>query len=272
MHNKDVIKENVDKCLGCIKKPCMEACPLHNDTTGFINLMKEEKYKEAYEILCKTTILSPICGRICPHTKQCEGSCIGRYKNNAVEIGKLEAYIGDLAIKNNWAIPKFTEIKNGRKVAVIGGGPAGLTCAAFLTQNGFDVTIYEKHSSLGGIIEHGIPEFRLDRTITKNTINKILDLGINVKYNKELGKDFYLKDIENNYDAIVLSFGKNISSKMGIEGEEKEGVFGGNELLEYKNFPDFTGKNVAVIGRWKCCNGYIKNNKKIRRKKCNSNL
>ena len=161
----------------------------------------------------------------------------------------------------------FTDVKNGKKVAVIGGGPAGLTCSAFLARNGFDVTIYEKHSSVGGVIEHGIPEFRLERKIIDNTINKILDLGINVEYTKELGIDFTLKDIEDKYDADFLSFGKNISSKMGIEGEDKKEVLGGNELLEYKNYPDFNGKNVAVIGRWKCCNGYIKNYKTLRCKK-----
>ena len=257
MQNMGEIKVNLDKCLGCIKKPCREGCPLNNDTTGFISLMKEEKYKEAYELLCETTVLSPICGRVCPHTKQCEGSCIGRYKNNTVNIGALEAYLGDLAIKNNWDISNYTDTKNGKKVAIVGGGPAGLTCGAFLVRNGFDVTIYEKHSSLGGIIEHGIPEFRLDKQTIEKTIDKIIKLGIKVECNKELGKDFKLKDLEDEFDAIFLSFGKNISSKMGIEGEDKPQVLGGNELLEYQNFPDFKGKNVAVIGGRKCCNGYI---------------
>lgn len=128
------------------------------------------------------------------------------------------------------------------------GGPAGLTCSAFLARYGFDVTIYEKHSSLGGVIEHGIPEFRLQREILEHTINKILKLGINVEYNKELGKDFTIQDLENKYDAIFLSFGKNVSSKMQIEGEEKQGVYGGNELLEYKCFPNFENKKVAIIG------------------------
>lgn len=109
----------------------------------------------------------------------------------------------------------------------------------------------------GGVIEHGIPEFRLDRKILEDTIKKILDLGISVQYNKELGKNITLSELEKEYDAIFLSFGKNISSKMGVEGEEKDGVFGGNELLEYKKYPDFKNKKVAVIGGRKCCNGYL---------------
>lgn len=242
------IKKLLSNCESCVTKPCQVGCPLLNDTTGFMKLMKQERYKEAYELLCETTVLSPICGRICPHTKQCQGNCVKGVSFETVEIGKLEAFIGDLAIKNNWDIPKFTNNKNGKKVAIIGGGPAGLTCSAFLAKNGFEVTIYEKHKSLGGVIEHGIPEFRLKREILESTINKILDLGINVEYNKELGKDFTLEELESKYDAIFLSFGKNISSKMGVEGEEIDGVFGGNELLEYKAYPSFKGKNVAVIG------------------------
>lgn len=242
------INDILKNCETCKIKPCQVGCPLLNDTTGFIKLMKEEKYKEAYDLLCKTTVLQPICGRICPHTKQCQGSCVKRISFSAVEIGKLETFIGDMAIKNNWPISKFTDNKNGKKVAVVGGGPSGLTCSAFLARSGFDVTIYEKHSALGGVIEHGIPEFRLDRDILESTINKIIDLGINVKYNQTLGKDFSLEDLEKEYDAIFLSFGKNVSSKLGVEGEDKQKVLGGNELLENKNYPDFKDKNVAIIG------------------------
>ena len=242
------IKELINECYGCINKPCQSGCPLNNDTTGFIKLMKEEKYKEAYELLCQTTVMQPICGRICPHTKQCQGNCIRRFKFDAVEIGNLEAYVGDLAIKNGWKIPKNTNKKQNKKVAVVGGGPSGLTCAAFLAKEGYDVTIFEKSKKLGGIIEHGIPEFRLDRKKLEDTINKILELGIKVETEKELGKNLNLKDLENDFDAIFLGFGANISSKMNIEGEEKQGVYGGNELLENKNFPDLNGKKVAIIG------------------------
>ena len=244
MLNKDIVKD----CLSCKVKPCQKGCPLSNDITGFIQLVKEEKYKEAYELSCETTVLQPICGRICPHAKQCQGSCVRRIKFTPIEIGKVEAFLGDMAIKNNWEIPKFTDVKNGKKVAVVGGGPAGLTCSAFLARNGFEVTIYEKHEALGGVIEHGIPDFRLDRGVLENTVKKILDLGINVEYNKELGKDFSIEDLENEYDAIFLSFGKNNSSKMGIEGEDKNEVLGGNELLENKQYPEFKGKKVAIIG------------------------
>ena len=142
------INELINECYGCVNKPCQSGCPLSNDTTGFIKLMKEEKYKEAYELLCQTTVMQPICGRICPHTKQCQGSCIRRFKFDAVEIGKLEAYVGDLAIKNGWKIPKNTDKKQDKKVAVVGGGPAGLTCAAFLAKEGYDVTIFEKSKKI----------------------------------------------------------------------------------------------------------------------------
>ncbi len=245
--NQEIL-EKANYCASCIKKPCRVGCPLNNDITGFIKLMKEEKYKEAYELLTETTVLSAVCGKICPHQKQCQGSCVKRIAFTPVEIGELESFIGDLSVENGWKITDKKIEKINKKVAVIGGGPAGLTCAAFLAKNGVDVTIYEKHDYLGGILEHGIPDFRLDKNLLKNVIDKILDLGVEVKLNQELGKDFEIEQIEKEYDAIFLGIGANISSKMRIEGEELEGVYGGNELLENKMHPDYHGKTVVVSG------------------------
>ena len=247
MTNKEIL-EKANYCASCIKKPCRQGCPLNNDITGFIKLIKEEKYKEAYQLLTETTVLSAICGKICPHEKQCKGSCVKRIAFTPVEIGDLESFIGDMAIENGWNITEEKIIKGNKKVAVVGGGPSGLTCAAFLAKNGVNVTIYEKHNYLGGILQHGIPEFRLDKKLVNEVIQKILDLGIETKLNQELGKDFSIQELEKKYDAIFLGFGANISSKMRIEGEELQGVYGGNELLENGNHPDYVGKTVVVSG------------------------
>ena len=242
------IKEKADYCLNCKIKPCSQkGCPLGNNIPEFIKLVKEEKYQEAYNILNETTVLQAICGRICPHKKQCQGSCVRRIKSEPVSIGDIEAFIGDKAIENNYKL--FDNIENNKKrVAIIGGGPSGLTCAAFLAKQGAQVTIYERYNYLGGLLVYGIPEFRLPKDIVKNTIQKILDLGIQVEYNKELGKNLKLEELENEYDAIFLSFGANKSVKMGVEGEDLNGVYGGNELLEYSAHPNYIGKTIAVIG------------------------
>lgn len=248
MDEKIIAKAKANYCESCVIKPCQAGCPLHNDTTGFIKLIKEEKFKEAYELLCKTTVLQSICGRICPHEKQCQGSCVKGVSMLPVRIGEMEAFLGDLAIKEGWQIPKNNTKNKDKKIAIIGAGPSGLTCAAFLAKDGYDVTIFEKYNHLGGILYHGIPEFRLDKNLLKDAINKIIELGVNVKTNCELEKDIFLKDLEKEYDTIYLSFGANVSSKMGIEGEDLKGVYGGNELLEKNLHPDYKGKNVAVIG------------------------
>ncbi len=242
------IKEKADYCLNCKIKPCSQkGCPLGNNIPEFIKLVKEEKYQEAYNILNETTVLQAICGRICPHKKQCQGSCVRGIKSEPVSIGDIEAFIGDKAIENNYKL--FDNIENNKKrVAIIGGGPSGLTCAAFLAKQGAQVTIYERYNYLGGLLVYGIPEFRLPKDIVKNTIQKILDLGIQVEYNKELGKNLKLEELENEYDAIFLSFGANKSVKMGVEGEDLNGVYGGNELLEYNAHPNYIGKTIAVIG------------------------
>ena len=252
----DEILEKANYCLNCKVKPCSKkGCPLENDIPKFISQVKEGNYLEAYKTLSKTTVLPGICGRICPHEKQCQGSCVRGIKQEPVQIGDIEAFVFDKAMeqKNSLYDIYKTEIErnknnNNKKVAVIGGGPSGLTCAAFLAKNGIDVTIYERYNYLGGLLVYGIPDFRLPKEKVKQTVDEILNLGIKVKYNMELGKDFKLDDIIDEYDAIFLGIGANKSTKMGVEGEDLPGVYGGNELLEYKSHPDYEGKTVAVIG------------------------
>lgn len=248
------IREKSEYCLNCKAKPCsIKGCPLGNQIPQFIEQIKQENYKEAYEILAKTSVLQGVCGRICPHQKQCQGSCVRGIKGEPVSIGELEAFVFDTMLEEDESLlncykEEMEKNKTNKKVAVIGGGPAGLTASSFLAKSGAKVTIYEKYDYLGGLLMHGIPEFRLPKEIVKKTVDKILHLGIEVKYNHELGKNLSLKELESQYDAIFLSIGANKSSKMGVEGEELEGVIGGNELLEYNLHPNYDGKTVAVIG------------------------
>ena len=234
------------KCMNCVTKPCQIGCPLNIDIPEFIKNFRNGNYEEAFKVLCKSTVLPSVCGRICPVDKQCQGSCAKKVSYDPVEIGKIESYIGDLALKNEWSLPKKTK-KNG-KVAVIGSGPSGLTCAVFLAENGYQVTIYEKHDYLGGLLYHGIPKFRLDRELVQKMIKQILDLGINVKTNVSLGKDISLEELEKEYDAVFLGLGANLSKMMGLKGETLRGVYGANELLENLVHPDYSDKSVAVIG------------------------
>ena len=248
---EEKIEEKSNYCLNCPVKPCSnKGCPLGNNIPGFIKAVKEEDYKKAHEILSETTVLQAVCGRICPHTKQCEGSCVRGIKSEPVSIGELEAFVGDMSIKEDYKIvsPNHNSNNKDKKIAIVGGGPAGLTAAAFLLKNGFTVTLYEKYDYLGGLLIHGIPEFRLPKEIVKQTVQKILDLGLEVKYNQELGKNLSLEQLEKEYDAIFLAFGANITSKMGTEGEELKGVYGGNQLLEHQNHPNYKDKKVAIIG------------------------
>ena len=243
-------KEKVDYCLGCINKNCKEGCPLSNDITQSIKYAKYGDLELAYKEFSKTSFLSSICGRICPHTKQCQGKCVRGIKGEAVDIGYIESVVGDYGLDNN--IP-FESVEDkeiiSKKVAVIGSGPCGITCAAKLKQLGVEIVdIYDKKSYLGGLLIHGIPEFRLPKKIVEKTYEKIIDLGINVHMNTELGRDISLDELREQYDAVFIAIGSNISTFMGIEGETLKGVYGGNELLEFKDFPDFSGKTVMVNG------------------------
>ena len=244
--NNRKIASLANNCVSCVTKPCQIGCPLNNDITSFIKEIKNKDYQEAFKILSKTTVMMPICGRICPHQKQCEGACVKGVSHKSVSIGSLESFIGDMWLKKHWPIPVLEE--TNKKVAVIGAGPAGLTCAAFLRRNGIGVTIYEKHDYLGGLLIHGIPDFRLPRTVVKNVTTSIINLGIEVKYNQILGKNISLNELLKKYDAIFLGVGANISNKLDIPGENLPNVYGANELLENRPKINYKNKTFVIIG------------------------
>lgn len=234
------IEELASYCLNCKTKPCTKGCPLGNNIPDVINFVKQEKYIEAYKELSKTTIMPSICGRICPHSKQCQGKCTRGIKGEPVQIGKIETFIGDFALKNNI---KYEKRDNYDKysVAIIGAGPAGLTAATFLAREGINVTIYEKENYLGGLLVHGIPEFRLNKNIVKSVIQNILDLGVKIE-NKLFNPNI------NNYNAVLLSTGANEPIKLNVEGEDLEYVYQANTLLKENNHPKYIGKTVIIIG------------------------
>lgn len=259
-----LILNEVNRCFNCVNKPCMKACPLNNDIPQIISLVKSEKYEEAYEILTQTTVFPSVAPLVCPHEKQCKSNCTAKFKGDAIDIGCIENFLGRLAIENGWRFSTISDDLIGMKIAVVGGGPAGLTASAFLARNGAEVTIFEKQEKLGGLFRYGIPEFRLDKTLLDQAIDKILEIDIQVNFGdifgvaykraisveccKELGKNLFLDDLKENFDAIFLAFGSNVSKPMSIMGEDLNGVFGGNELLESGIHPDYSDKVVFVSG------------------------
>ena len=242
------IKKMINYCLNCPLKPCQKRCPLENDIPSVIKLAKEGNFLKAFRVLNETTVLASICGRICPSLKYCEGNCIRRLEGESVKIHNIEAYIGDKFLKKKYAL--FSDVKdfNGKKVAIVGSGPSGLSCAAYLRRLGYAVTIFEKHDYLGGLIIHGIPEFRLDRKICDLTFKKIIDLGIEVNYGFELGRNLFLRNLRKEYDAVFLGIGANVSKFPNIKGKNLENVYGVNNFLESFKKLDFYGKSVVIVG------------------------
>ena len=195
-YNIEDIKKQAEYCLNCKNKPCQTGCPLQNNIPDFIKYIKEENYEEAFKTLSETTIFEPICGRICPQKSQCEGSCVRGIKGDSVHIGELETVVGDHMLE--YIDLQVTEADDdSKKVAIIGSGPSGLACAYYLSTRGFKVDIYEKHDKLGGLLRHGIPEFRLEKEILDKWLEKyILNENVTAYTNIELGKGINISELK----------------------------------------------------------------------------
>jgi glutamate synthase (NADPH/NADH) small chain len=247
----DNVKECANYCLNCKTKPCsIKGCPIQTNIPEFITEIKNENYLKAYEILQENNICSYICSIVCPQEEQCEGSCVRGIKSLPTNIGKLEKFVNEYAIKNNYEYKINKKDLNGKKVAIIGSGPAGLETAVELLKNGFEVDVYEKDSIPGGILVYGIPDFRLSKDIVENVVNKIKKLGANFITNKELGKDFSLEEISKKYDIVFLGIGAQKSSVYKLSDKELKSVYKSDVFLRAyseKKFIEDLG-TVVVIG------------------------
>lgn len=236
--------EKANKCYGCANAKCSEACPLNMPIPKIIKLFKEEKLEEAYLEILNNSYFGSVCGRVCMGEQQCKNSCIRKLKSEPVEFNEIEKYIFNWGVENveeNFA-PVTLE-----KVAVIGGGPAGLTVAIELRKKGYDVTIFEKEKSLGGILRFGIPEYRLPKKVVDKVVLNIVKHEIKVETSQTFGKDFTIKDLETQgFKAIFLGIGNYLPKKLKIKGVTLNGVYGANEFL--RNIEEINFKNVVVIG------------------------
>lgn len=246
-----------DRCLHCKIPKCVEGCPVKINIPEFIAALKAGDTKKAYDIISESSSLPAICGRVCPQEKQCEAKCIRGIKGEAVSIGALERYVADEAIKNNYEMPKADK-KIDKKVAVVGSGPSGLTCAGELARNGVSVTIFETLHKAGGVLTYGIPEFRLPKSIVQKQIDGLKDLGVDIKLNVPVGNAVTINELRKDYDAVFIGTGAGIPKFMGIPGEDASGVFSANEILTRINLmgaykqdsktPIKKGKKAYVIG------------------------
>lgn len=255
----DEAMEEATRCFECKHKPCMAACPVRTRIPEFIGEVKKGNIEEAYKIITLDNGLPAICGRVCPQENQCEGKCVRARKGEAVGIGRLERFVADWYMENIGSKVEKPE-KNGKSVAIVGSGPAGLSCAADLAKAGFEVTIFEALHELGGVLMYGIPEFRLPKDLVQKEIQSVLDLGVKVHKNVIVGRSITIEDlIDDGYDAIFIGSGAGLPRFMNIKGENLNGVFSSNEFLtrvnlmkaydtETSDTPVKIGKNVAVIG------------------------
>lgn len=253
------IKE-ANRCLGCKNPKCVEGCPVSINIPAFISKVKVGDFEAAAKEIAKYSALPAVCGRVCPQESQCEGKCVLGIKGEAVAIGKLEKFVADWARKHNVDLAQ-TEGSKGKKVAVIGSGPAGLTCAGDLAKRGYDVTIFEALHEPGGVLVYGIPEFRLPKDeVVKAEIENIKKLGVKIETNVIIGRTITIDELmqEENFEAVFIGSGAGLPKFMGIPGENANGVFSANEFLTRVNLmkaykedyhtPVKVGKKVAVVG------------------------
>ena len=259
-YNKEEAMEEATRCLNCKNARCVQGCPVSIDIPAFIHQVKEGNIEEAYKIIGKSSALPAVCGRVCPQETQCEGQCIRGIKGESVSIGKLERFVADWARENNVEPEKPTE-KKGKKVAVIGSGPSGLTCAGDLAKLGYDVTVFEALHELGGVLVYGIPEFRLPKQkVVAKEIEKVKELGVKFETNVVIGKSTTIDQLmeEEGFEAVFIGSGAGLPMFMGIPGENANEVFSANEYLTRSNLmkafrddydtPIAAGKKVAVVG------------------------
>ena len=259
-YNKDEAVEEAQRCLGCKNAKCITGCPVNINIPAFIAQVKEGNFEEAYKIIGESSALPAVCGRVCPQESQCEGKCVRGIKGDAVSIGKLERFVADWA-KENGIKPVPAAEKNGHKIAVIGSGPAGLTCAGDLAKLGYDVTIFEALHEAGGVLVYGIPEFRLPKTgVVAKEIENVKSLGVHIETNVVVGKSVTIDQLmdEEGFHAVFIGSGAGLPKFMGIPGENANGVFSANEYLTRSNLmkafdpdsrtPIMHGKKVAVVG------------------------
>ena len=259
-YNKEEAMEEANRCLGGKKAKCMEGCPVSINIPGFVHEVKEGNFEKAYQIIGESSALPAVCGRVCPQETQCEGRCIRGMKGEAVSIGKLERFVADWA-KENGIKPVPAAQKNGHKVAVIGSGPSGLTCAGDLAKMGYDVTIFEALHKAGGVLVYGIPEFRLPKDkVVAAEVENVKSLGVKIETNVIIGKSVTIDELlkDEGFEAVFIGSGAGLPMFMGIPGEQANGVFSANEYLTRNNLmkafredydtPIAHGKKVAVVG------------------------
>ncbi len=259
-YNSTEAVEEAKRCLNCKNARCMTGCPVSINIPAFVHEVAEENFEKAYQIISESSALPAVCGRVCPQETQCEGVCIRGLKGDAVSIGKLERFVADWA-RENGIRPTPAKEKNGHKVAVIGSGPAGLTCAGDLARMGYDVTIFEALHKEGGVLVYGIPEFRLPKEkVVAAEVENVKSLGVKIEKNVIIGKSVTIDELltEEGFEAVFIGSGAGLPMFMGIPGEQANGVFSANEYLTRNNLmkafrddydtPIVHGKKVVVVG------------------------